>query len=124
MILHCLSLCLLALPGFDATGGEKQDVPAETKGKLLFIGTEIKPGETAPTGEKLQGEIAAGKYVQVSVGTLVVELAPEEKVPADQTVVLKDQPDKKYRHHHEGEEVRPGKVRVAQMTRLFRKLEV
>jgi hypothetical protein len=121
---HWLALCFLTLPGFDGPASEKHGVPAERQGKLLFVGTEIKLGEAAPTGDELKRLVREGKYIETKVAVLVVEVQADEKVPAEQAMVLEDQPGKKYRLSRHSEELTPGLVRVALVPRLFRKLEV
>jgi RNA polymerase sigma factor (sigma-70 family) len=69
-----------------AEGRERQEVPAERDGKLMFLGTEIRPGETVP----------AEQIIKAEVGFVVVAMAPGEKVPREQQLSFPGDP-RKYR---------------------------
>src|SRR4051812_41207036 len=50
---------------------EKQDVPAERDGKLVYLGVEVQPGEVRPGGQELEAAIQEGKYFRAERFVLV-----------------------------------------------------
>jgi biotin carboxyl carrier protein len=97
-----------------AEGRERQEVPAEREGKLIFLGTEIKPGEKVPPG----------KVIKVEVGFLAVEIEPGERIPAEERIAVRGYPGKEYRRVRRGDDIRPDKCVVTHETKAYRKLGV
>jgi multidrug resistance efflux pump len=103
---------------------DKQDAASEHDGILLFFGTEIRQTEAASLLSDPSKRKQDGKIIEDAIGYLVVQEDDPKSVPADQLLVFRDAPDKKYRYRRPGESMDPDKVRVALMPHLFRKLEV
>jgi multidrug resistance efflux pump len=95
-------------------GGERQEVPAGRDGQLVFLGTEIKPGERVPPE----------KVIKAEVGFLAIEIGLAEKVPPAERLVFRDHPGKEYRRARPGDDHKPDKCVVARETKAYRKLEV
>ncbi len=102
-----------APPPADA-GKDVINVPAERDGKLLFVGTEVRPGEKVPPGKLLKAELPF----------LAVEVTPEEfsKTPESERVSFFGN-SRKYRRWKATDKVEPNRVVVARQTREFRRLE-
>jgi RNA polymerase sigma factor (sigma-70 family) len=96
------------------------EVPAEREGRLVLVGTEIKPGETIPEKDK----------VVVKVGFLAVEVGDKndpkfEKVaPEKWWADLDPTGAKAYARWREGDALPAGKLFVAREEREYRKLHV
>jgi multidrug resistance efflux pump len=102
------------LPPFATPEGRtRQEVPAEREGKLIFLGTEIKPGE----------QVLPDQVIKIEVGFLAVAIGPEEIVPPEQQLALLANP-LTYRRWKLGDDLLPERVRIARETREFRRLEV
>jgi WD40 repeat protein len=103
---------------------EKTDVPCECErgGKIIFLGTEFKPGERVPTGNDLARKILEGKVYEQVMRFLIYEIGPGEKLaPGEQKFTFAD--GKSYRRWREGDRLDPGKLKILPETRLFRKLK-
>jgi RNA polymerase sigma factor (sigma-70 family) len=103
---------------------ELVEVPAEREGKLMFVGTEFKPGEKVPEGKELEKLLRQRKVFKVAFPFLVVEVGANEKVEPREIVKVDEEPAKKFRRWREREEFRGGQVHVLMETRYVRKLEV
>jgi WD40 repeat protein len=108
---------------------DKTDVPAERDGKILFIGTEFKPGEYFPREPELSQKILEGKIYRLEVRFLALELQPTDPAPPMGEEVLlydaKGNPDgKRYRRWKEGDRLDAGKLKVCKEVRYYRKLEM
>ncbi|MSR30931.1 MAG: HlyD family efflux transporter periplasmic adaptor subunit [Gemmataceae bacterium] len=103
----------LVIPNARITAVERQDVPSEKEGKLLFMGTDVKPAREVPEKDKFA----------FRVGFLALELAEGEKVaPADEVKIPRLQ-GKKFRRWKEADPIEPGKVVLEFETKVFYKLE-
>jgi len=102
---------------------DKQDVPSEREGKLLFVGVELLPGDSQPQGRDLEKEIAQGNYCRVVRHTLVTELSEGEDVPAQGAVTIRGS-DQRFRPIERGEQLVLGRFRLAAVEVLLRRLEV
>src|SRR5690349_3496405 len=60
----------LVVQGASMTSTDKQDVPAEKDGKLIFLATEIDPAERA--------SIPKSKIFTYELGFLAIEITPDE----------------------------------------------
>jgi RNA polymerase sigma factor (sigma-70 family) len=102
-------------PADVGAGREHIDVPAERGGRLLFLGTEIQPGEKVP----------ANRRIKVERGFLAVDITddPAEvaKTPEAERVTFTDNP-RKYRRWKDGDKIEPGKVVLARQPREYRRL--
>jgi hypothetical protein len=97
-------------------------VVGEHDGKLLFVGTEYKPGERVPDGEELARLLRQGKVHEQEVRFLVYELGPTEKLtPGEQTFDLGDR--KTYRRWRETDRLEPDRIKLLKETRLLRRLK-
>jgi RNA polymerase sigma factor (sigma-70 family) len=103
----------VAPPAKEHRPDNRVEVPAEREGKLLLVGTEIKPGEIVPENKKIRAKI----------GFLAVETAPGEEAPPEEVVVLKGSKDR-YRRWKEGMPLVPEKVTVVREEKEFRCLDV
>ena len=72
---------------------DKVDVPSEREGKLLFIGTEFKPGERIPQGDELTHKILEGKVYQHDLLFLGLEIKPDDPTPASERLPLVKTPE-------------------------------
>jgi len=114
----------LVIPEARVLPTDRQEVPSEHDGKLIFLGTELKPEESATVAElKKQGKALPAWYINADLGFLAVEVNSGEQVPAGEQIVFTGSP-KVYRRWKEGDQLIPGRVVVAKQTREFRKLEV
>jgi RNA polymerase sigma factor (sigma-70 family) len=108
----------VAAPGDD--GKAAVDVPSEPEGRLLLVGTEIKPGENVAGSDKVSAE----------VGFLAVELGdradPNLKNIAPQKwwAELDKSGAKAYGRWKVGDPLPPGKLFVVREEREYRKLHV
>jgi len=98
----------VVIPGARLTAIATPQVPAMRDGQLLFLGSEIKPGETAPPGAFEQ-----------EVSYLVTETeapSPDKAPPADWV----QSANRWYRPLTKRDDVRPNKVRLYREKRWFR----
>jgi WD40 repeat protein len=126
---------------------QRQDVPSERDGKLIFLATELTPEEQQQI-DKLKEEVRQGKFrgtrlddaqvfqvlkeqgklpewcVTHEIGFLAVEVGPNESVPAGQRFVFRNRPGKEYRRARPDDDLQPDRCVVARETKAFRKLEV
>jgi len=93
---------------------EKQEVPAEAEGKVLFIGTEARRNEDVPKELKIAQEFA-WPAVMADLAT-----TPPDRVMTLDTVNGK-QP---YRLWEQGLPLKPGEIRMYREMRNFRRLGV
>jgi WD40 repeat protein len=94
---------------------ELQDVPAEHDGKLLFLGTEVRPGEEVPKDKLLEYEVS----ILVVPVTTWDGVAPKDRIedPTDPTKRL-------YRRVRPTDDLAPGTTSVVLQKLKFRKLDV
>jgi WD40 repeat protein len=105
----------LVVQGVSVVPMDKQDVPAEKDGKLIFLATEIDPAE--------RDTIPKTKLITQELGFLAIQIEPEEfaKTPENERVVFANT-DRKFRRWKEGDPVEPGHVVLARQLREFRRL--
>jgi WD40 repeat protein len=96
------------IPGARLAAIQAPQVPAMRQGKLLFLGTEVKPGENPPDA------FSQEMYF------LVTEVGPDEKEPQGPLFQIGD---KQYRRVKPDEDLRPGKVRVHHVPKRFVKVD-
>jgi WD40 repeat protein len=96
---------------------EQEEVPSEQEGKLVFIGTELKPGEPLPPKDKR----ATGRF-----GYLAIEIGRNDSTPEKERFTLEgDSSGKHYRRGREdSDSLEPGKIKVCYDNLTVRKLEV
>ncbi len=98
---------------------DKEDVPSQRDGVLLYVATEIKPGEVVPPD----------RLLPVTEMFPYVEIKPDEKVPVEEQVKIVD-PDgdgkqtKLCRRLGETEKVDANQVIIATLQRQLKKLDV
>jgi len=91
---------------------ERQEIPSEKDGKLLFVGSDIKPNR----------EVHPEDTFKLTISNLIIE---DEKVSPEETILLNNKPGKKYRRWKGGEDpLTPGKVTLDYKETTFFKLEV
>ena len=91
---------------------ERQEIPAEKDGKLLFVGTDIKP----------KRDIHPDDVFKLTISRLVIE---DEKVSGSDVILLDNKSNKKYRLWKGGEDqLTPGKLALDYKETTFYKLEV
>jgi WD40 repeat protein len=104
---------------------DKQEVPSQRDGQLLFIGTEVTPDEAS----KLPDDMV----VRYKIGYLVIRLRPgekeEKKIPSNQILQMPDLANNsdgrkdEYRRLEEDDRIPPGsKVVVKKEERFFKRL--
>jgi hypothetical protein len=100
---------------------ERQDVPSERDGKILFVATEARPGEVIPRH----------KEVFYEVGLLIVEItrAEWEATPAkdriqDGAVGRPGSPARYFRRARVTDEMAPGATAIVRQKLRFRKLDI
>jgi hypothetical protein len=98
-------------------------IVGEHEGKLLFVGTEYKPGERVPTGEDLARLIRQGKVHQQEVRFLIYEMDPGEKPAAGEETFTFGTDGRRYRRWHEGDRLDPGKLKILKEIKLLRRLK-
>jgi len=89
---------------------EKQEVPSEREGKLIFLGTEVDPQQPRPSEDKI---------IKYEVGFLAIEPAAGENVPEDQRVVFAGN-SKVYRRCRPDDTLDPSRLVVARQVKEFR----
>jgi hypothetical protein len=106
----------LVIPQSSVVAMDRQDVPAEKDGKLIFLATEIGPAERAT--------IPPTKSLTFELGFLAIEVTPEEfeKAPEGERVALADN-NRKYRRWQESDKIEPFRVVLARRRRELRRLE-
>jgi WD40 repeat protein len=95
---------------------ERQDVPSEREGKLLFLATEVGPEEKVPQDKLITYEVSA----------LAVEVsqAAWEKLPEKERVYNPVGPHFYYRRPLPTDAFEPGRTAIVRQTLRFRKLEM
>ncbi|MFN6052049.1 MAG: HlyD family efflux transporter periplasmic adaptor subunit, partial [Planctomycetia bacterium] len=93
---------------------ERQEIPSEKEGKLLFVGTDVKPNRDVPTKDQFQ----------LRIGYLLVEIEKDEQVPSTNIIKVPSRPEKIYRRWKEGDPLAPSKVYLDYENKTFFKLEV
>jgi len=95
---------------------ERQDVPAEREGKLLFLATEAGPAERIPED----------KLITYDVSILAVSINESEwlKTALGERIVDPRNPGRHYRRVLPDDELTPGTTTIVRQTLRFRKLEV
>jgi WD40 repeat protein len=91
---------------------DRQEVPSERDGKLMFIGTEIKKGENVPPE----------KIVEANFGYLLIEVGKDD--PPGETPFAVDKSGKLYRYCQPNDLMTPDKLRVFTVKRRIRQLQV
>jgi WD40 repeat protein len=107
----------LVIPMASVLTTDKQEVPSERDGKLIFLATEIDPAE--------RGSVPKSKILTYELGFLAIEVTSAEeyaKTPESERVTFADNP-RKYRRWKESDKIDPGKVILARQLREFRRLE-
>ncbi len=101
------------------------EVPSEVDGIVRVIGVPVsKQEEEAVKPEQRQRFLKEGKWLQGSIGYLMVEEPNPQKYPAKELLTFPDAPEKKYRLRKKEEQLKPGMIRVELMPEMFRKLKV
>lgn len=103
----------IVIPNAHLVIAEVQEVPSEKDGILLFIGTEIQPGEVVPPEKELP------KALQ---GFLAVPLGEGEKVNEGEKTFKYS--EKKYRQVRPGDALKPNKIVLFTDELKVRKLKV
>jgi hypothetical protein len=93
---------------------EMQDVPAEHDGKLLFLGTEIRPGE----------EVPKDKLLEYDVSILVVPVSTWTDVDPKDRITNPANPNQLYRRVRPTDELAPGTTCIIHQKLQFRKLDI
>jgi RNA polymerase sigma factor (sigma-70 family) len=87
-------------------------VPSMRDGQVLVIGTEMAPNENVP----------ADRRVTATVGYLLVPVANNEELKPDE--VIQGSNNSRWRKWRDGDELRPGKVYVHKVKKVYKRLEV
>lgn len=111
---------LIVIPEGRIAAIDKQEVPSQEDGQILFIGTELTPED--------EKTVPPGDVVTVLVYFLVTELDADDRKdnPTPPKQVFRDPRDgekREYRLLRDDETARPGKVRVWREPRKFRRLK-
>jgi WD40 repeat protein len=93
---------------------ELQDVPAEHDGKLLFLGTEVRPGEVVPKDKLLEYEVSI----------LVVEESTWADVEPKDRITDPTDPKRLYRRVRPTDALLAGQTSIVLQKLQFRKLDV
>lgn len=96
-----------------AAAGERVEVPAERAGRLVIVGTEVRPGAVLPRNE-VQEAVVPFLAIAVPPGTKVA--------PEDEAIV--GGAGRKYRRWKEGDDLPPGNLAVSREARRFRRLHL
>jgi WD40 repeat protein len=93
---------------------ELQDVPSEHDGKLLFLGTEVRPGEVVPKDKLLEFDVS----ILVVPVTTWADVEPKDRItdPTD--------PKRLYRRVRPTDDLAPGTTSIVHQKLKFRKLDV
>jgi WD40 repeat protein len=92
---------------------EKQEVPSEKEGKIIYIGTDVQMGEEVPKDKQLP---------DAQLGFLAIQL--NDKVEGENCFQLPDDPKHWYRRARPADRLEPKKVRLVTERRNVRKLQV
>jgi RNA polymerase sigma factor (sigma-70 family) len=95
----------------------RYNVPSERDGKLLFIGTEIKPDEKVPPEQTVEATV-------VRLVLHVPQEYEEGKEYGKESGYTLERDGKLYRYWKPGDNVVPGMVRVVREKKRFRKLKI
>jgi len=102
----------LVIPNARISAMERQEIPAEKDGKLLFVGTDIKP----------KRDVHPEDIFKLTISRLVVE---DDKVSGNDLILLDAKPNKKFRLWKGGDDpLIPGKMSLDYKEATFFKLEV
>jgi hypothetical protein len=93
---------------------QREEVPSERDGQLLFLGTDLREDEPQPPADQI---------ITAEIGFLAVEVAPGEEVRAADQVDAPNLP-RKYRRWKAGDDLIPGEVIVGRQRKEFRKLHL
>jgi RNA polymerase sigma factor (sigma-70 family) len=110
------------------TKEEKDDLfsaISQLDGKLLFVGTEFKPGEHVPDGEELTKQLAAGKVYKHHRLYLAVQIPENDPTPKAERIIVRGDAGQTllYRRWREEDELSPGRLRVFRETVIYHRLE-
>jgi WD40 repeat protein len=93
---------------------ERQDVPSERDGKLLFLATPVEPGEVYPKDKVLPYEVA----------TLGIEVKSWRGIPEEERLTDDSKPDQMFRRVRSTDTLAPGTTMVVRRKVLLRRLDV
>ncbi len=93
---------------------EQQDVPPEMEGKLLFLGTEVRPGEVVPKDKRIEYE----------VNILAVPVTTWTGVEPKDRISVPTEPGKFYRRVRPTDDLAPGTTTIIRQTLRYRKLDI
>jgi WD40 repeat protein/biotin carboxyl carrier protein len=93
---------------------EKQEVPSEKEGVILFIGTDVRPGEVVPPEKQLP---------KAQLGFLAL-MVGEKPVEGEECFQIPNDRNNWYRRARPMDQLEPNKVVLMQETRQVRKLQV
>src|SRR5262249_54094401 len=103
----------VVIPGAVLVIAQQQEVPSEKEGKLLFIGTEVQPGEVVPPDRQLADQAVLGVLaIPVTNGEIV---ADGEKIHVDGNAAV-------YRRVRQTDRLEAGKVILTRQVHSVRKL--
>jgi hypothetical protein len=103
----------VVIPGAILVVARQQEVPSEKEGRLLFIGTDVQPGEVVPPDRQSDD--------QAVLGVLAVPVADGETV-ADGDKLHVDGKVAVYRRVRQTDPLEPGKVILVRQVRRVRRL--
>lgn len=109
-----ISLQPLVIPNARISAVERQEIPSEKEGKLLFVGSDIKPVRDVPAKDNFQ----------LRVGYLLVEMEKGEQSPNVTPITIPTKPGKMYRRWKESDPIIAGKIMLDYENKTFFKLEV
>jgi WD40 repeat protein len=93
---------------------DKQEVASEKEGVLMFIGTEVQPGETVPPDKQLP---------EAQLGFLAIRVG-DKPVEGEKCFQIRTDPTNWYRRPRATDPLEPNKVFLLQEPRKVRKLQV
>ena len=105
----------IIIPNGQLTLPDQQVVPSEKEGVLLFVGTDVQPGEVVPPDKQLP---------DAELGFLAVPVRPNDEVPEKEKFEYPQHSNTWYRRATEKDELKPGEVYLMRETRKVRKLKV
>ncbi len=94
---------------------QQQEVPTEKEGKLLFIGTDVLPGEIVPPEKKLP---------DAELGFLAIPVGKDEQLLDGEKPFQFENNSTWYRRARDTDQLEPGKIALAREFRPVRKLQV
>jgi multidrug efflux pump subunit AcrA (membrane-fusion protein) len=94
---------------------ERQDVPSERDGKLLFLATPVEPGEVFPASKLLK---------PYEIATLAIEVPSWRNVPVEERLADESRPDKYFRKVRSTDTLAPGTTTVVRRKVLLRRLDI